>query len=85
MSFFKRILARLFGIGKRKAKEAAEELVEEAVEEVVGEVVGEVTKKVRDIFGTYVIERRTSEGQAVRRYEDGSVRIGKRLVQDPKD
>jgi hypothetical protein len=66
----------LLGIGKRKAKEAVEEVVEEAIEEVT-ELVGE---KLRDIFGTYVIERRTSEGEAVRRYEDGSVRIGKRQV-----
>jgi hypothetical protein len=66
----------LLGIGKRKAKEAVEEVVDEAVEGVT-ELVGE---KLRDIFGTYVIERRTGAGEAVRRYEDGSVRIGKRQV-----
>jgi hypothetical protein len=75
MSIFGKILRFLFGVGKRKAEEAVEEVVDE-VTELVGE-------KIQDIFGTYVIERRTSGGEAVRRYEDGSVRIGKRLVTEP--
>lgn len=78
MSGFPRAIGdRLLKIGKRKGEELVEEVVEEAVEEV--------KSKVRDIFGTYVIERRTSEGEAVRRYTDGSVRIGKRLVTPPRD
>lgn len=76
-SVLARVGKRLLGIGKRKAKEAMDEAVDEAVEEVTG--------KVRDIFGTYVIERRTSKGEAVRRYADGSLRIGKRLVTPPGD
>ena len=72
IGFLRTIGNRLFKIGKRKG--------EEALEEVVGEAVEEVKSKVRDIFGTYVIERRTSKGEAVRRYTDGSVRIGKRLI-----
>ena len=65
----------LFGIGKRKAKEVVEEVIDEAT--------GLVGDKIQDIFGTYVIARRTSKGEAVRSYEDGSVRIGKRLVTEP--
>lgn len=71
---FRSVGGRLLKISKRKAKES--------VEEAVGEAVEEVTDKVRDIFGTYVIERRTAQGEAVRRYVDGSVRIGKRLVKN---
>lgn len=80
-SVLSRVGKRLLGIGKSKAKEA----VEEAVGEAVGEVAELVGDKIQDIFGTYVIERRTNKGEAVRRYEDGSVRIGKRLVQDARD
>ena len=77
MSIFSKIARLLFGIGKRKAREAAEEVIEEAVGEVAEKI-----EKIQDIFGTYVIERRISKGEAVRCYEDGSVRIGKRLVKD---
>lgn len=70
-----RVLGKVFGVGKKKAKET--------VEEVVDEVIDEAKQKARDVFGTYVVERRTTTGVAVRRYDDGSVRIGKQLMSPP--
>lgn len=66
-------LARFF---KRKAKE----VVEETVEEVIDEVVEGVKEKFRDAFGVYTIEG-YANGVPRRRYADGALHVGKKIIQ----
>lgn len=76
--FLRRIGSRLVGLFKRKAKESVDELIEEVIDEVI-----EGAKEHfdgTDLYGDYTIEG-YADGVPRRRYANGSLHVGKKVIQ----